>query len=61
MGTGLFSLIPTNAHYDTHTTEGSNNETYETKSDKYLLAAGKTVPCIRTIFPGGKPPSMIPT
>jgi hypothetical protein len=45
----------------THTTEGSNNATYKTKSDTYSLAAGKTVPRIRTIFPGRKPPSMIPT
>jgi hypothetical protein len=29
-------------------------------SDTYLSAACKTVPCTRTIFPGGKPPSMIP-
>jgi hypothetical protein len=61
MGTGLFSLIPTNSHYDTPTTEGSNNATYKTKSDTYSLAVVKTVPRTRTIFPGRKPPSMIPT
>jgi hypothetical protein len=42
------------------TTEESNNVTPK-KSDKYLFAAGKTDPWIRTIFPGCKPPSMIPT
>jgi hypothetical protein len=31
------------------------------ESDKYLFAEDKTVPWIRTIFPGWKPPSMNPT
>jgi hypothetical protein len=45
------------------TTQESNNVTYRKKkrSDKYLFAAGRTVPWIRTIFPGWKPPFMIPT
>jgi hypothetical protein len=60
MGTDLFSLIPTNSHYDTPKTEGSNNATYKTKSDTYVTAAGKATPRTRTIFPTGKPPSMIP-
>jgi len=41
-------------------TEESNNITYK-KSDKYLFAAGRTVPWIHIIFPGWTPPSMIPT
>jgi hypothetical protein len=61
MGTGLYSPIPTNCHYDTPTTEGFNNATYKTKSDKYLLALGKATPRTRTIFPGRKPPSITPT
>jgi hypothetical protein len=58
---GMFTTISRIVEYVFKNNSRSTSKPNKREGYKYLFADGKTVPWIRTIFPGWKPPSMIPT